>query len=62
MDRLAFMELAAQDPDRQRILQFALDGSLEWAGAIIGIVANLGQVGTCLRADYQLISTRGQKF
>jgi hypothetical protein len=29
--------------DRQRVLQFALDGSFEGAGAVIGIVADLVQ-------------------
>ena len=50
-------QLAAQDLDRQRVLQFALDGSFKRTGAIIGIVANFGQIGACFRADNQSITT-----
>ena len=51
VDDLAFMKFAAQYLDRQRILQFALNGPFERAGAVIGIIANLGEVGARLRAD-----------
>ncbi len=38
------MELAGKDLERQRVLQFALDGALERAGAEIGVIADLGQI------------------
>ncbi len=55
------MEVAAQDLDRQRVLQFALDGPFEGPGAVIGIVANLGQVGARFRADDQPVAALRQQ-
>jgi hypothetical protein len=43
-DGLAFMELAAQYFNRQRVLQFTPDGPFEGTGTVISIIANLGQV------------------
>ncbi len=55
------IEFSGQDLNGQRVLQFALDRPFERTGTVIGIVANLGQVGARLRADIEMIAATGEQ-
>ncbi len=54
--RLTLTELTLQQSERKRILQLALDHTLQRASAVDRIVADLGQVLAGRRADLEMVT------